>query len=42
MTITSSPAGEIPRDATVLCAHLGGQPTLNAHSGLFTRTQPLT
>jgi 1-aminocyclopropane-1-carboxylate deaminase len=31
--------GEIPRDATVLYAHLGGQPALNAYSGLFTHTQ---
>jgi 1-aminocyclopropane-1-carboxylate deaminase len=30
---------DIPRDATVLYAHLGGQPALNAYSGLFTRTQ---
>ncbi|SDU77894.1 1-aminocyclopropane-1-carboxylate deaminase [Jiangella alkaliphila] len=28
--------GEITRDATVLYAHLGGQPALNAYSGLFT------
>ncbi len=28
--------GEIARDATVLYAHLGGQPALNAYSGLFT------
>ncbi|WP_116952886.1 1-aminocyclopropane-1-carboxylate deaminase [Jiangella endophytica] len=28
--------GQIPRDATVLYAHLGGQPALNAYSGLFT------
>ncbi|MGW2229811.1 1-aminocyclopropane-1-carboxylate deaminase [Streptomyces formicae] len=27
--------GEIPRDATVLYAHLGGQPALNAYSTLF-------
>jgi 1-aminocyclopropane-1-carboxylate deaminase len=27
--------GEIPRDSTVLYAHLGGQPALNAYSGLF-------
>jgi 1-aminocyclopropane-1-carboxylate deaminase len=26
---------EIPRDATVLYAHLGGQPALNAYAGLF-------
>jgi 1-aminocyclopropane-1-carboxylate deaminase len=35
-------SGEIPRDATVLYAHLGGQPALNAYSGLFTHTQRLT
>jgi 1-aminocyclopropane-1-carboxylate deaminase len=29
-------SGEIPADATVLYAHLGGQPALNAYSGLFT------
>ena len=28
--------GEIPRDSTVLFAHLGGQPALNAYSALFT------
>ncbi|CCH78222.1 1-aminocyclopropane-1-carboxylate deaminase [Nostocoides japonicum T1-X7] len=28
-------SGEIPRDATVLFAHLGGQPALNAYSGVF-------
>ncbi|WP_328990843.1 1-aminocyclopropane-1-carboxylate deaminase [Kribbella sp. NBC_01245] len=33
--------GQIPKDATVLYAHLGGQPALNAYSGLFTHTQPL-
>lgn len=27
--------GESPRDATVLSAHLGGQPALNACSDLF-------
>jgi 1-aminocyclopropane-1-carboxylate deaminase len=27
--------GEIPHDATVLYAHLGGQPALNAYSALF-------
>lgn len=27
---------DIPADATVLYAHLGGQPALNAYSGLFT------
>ncbi|MGJ6960926.1 1-aminocyclopropane-1-carboxylate deaminase [Streptosporangium sp. G11] len=34
--------GEIPRDSTVLYAHLGGQPALNAYSGLFTHARPLT
>ena len=34
-------SGEIPPDATVLYAHLGGQPALNAYSGLFTQTRPL-
>lgn len=33
-------SGGIPRDATVLYAHLGGQPALNAYSGLFTHTVP--
>jgi 1-aminocyclopropane-1-carboxylate deaminase len=28
--------GEISRDSTVLYAHLGGQPALNAYSALFT------
>jgi 1-aminocyclopropane-1-carboxylate deaminase len=32
-------AGDIPRTSTVLYAHLGGQPALNAYSGLFTHTQ---
>jgi 1-aminocyclopropane-1-carboxylate deaminase len=27
--------GDIPADATVLYAHLGGQPALNAYSGIF-------
>ncbi len=27
---------EIPRDATVLYAHLGGQPALSAYGALFT------
>jgi 1-aminocyclopropane-1-carboxylate deaminase len=27
--------GEIPKDATVLYAHLGGQPAINAYSALF-------
>jgi 1-aminocyclopropane-1-carboxylate deaminase len=31
--------GDIPRDSHVLYAHLGGQPALNAYSGLFTRTE---
>ena len=29
-------AGEIDRDATVLYAHLGGQPALSAYAALFT------
>jgi 1-aminocyclopropane-1-carboxylate deaminase len=29
-------SGQIPRDSTVLYAHLGGQPALNAYSALFT------
>ena len=28
-------SGEIPKDSTVLYAHLGGQPALNAYSGIF-------
>ncbi|MET0838727.1 MAG: pyridoxal-phosphate dependent enzyme, partial [Marmoricola sp.] len=28
-------SGEIGRDSTVLYAHLGGQPALNAYSGIF-------
>jgi 1-aminocyclopropane-1-carboxylate deaminase len=28
-------SGEIDKDATVLFAHLGGQPALNAYSGVF-------
>ena len=28
-------SGEIPKDSTVLFAHLGGQPALNAYSGIF-------
>ena len=28
--------GDIPKDSTVLYAHLGGQPALNAYSALFT------
>lgn len=27
--------GEIPRSSNVLYAHLGGQPALNAYSGIF-------
>jgi 1-aminocyclopropane-1-carboxylate deaminase len=33
--------GDIPRDSTVLYAHLGGQPAINAYSGLFTHARPL-
>ena len=33
--------GEIGKDSTVLYAHLGGQPALNAYAGLFTQTQRL-
>jgi 1-aminocyclopropane-1-carboxylate deaminase len=33
-------SGEIGRDSTVLYAHLGGQPALNAYSALFTTSQP--
>ncbi len=33
-------SADIPHDSTVLYAHLGGQPALNAYSGLFTHTQP--
>jgi 1-aminocyclopropane-1-carboxylate deaminase len=29
-------SGDIPQESTVLYAHLGGQPALNAYSGLFT------
>jgi 1-aminocyclopropane-1-carboxylate deaminase len=35
-------SGEIPEHATVLYAHLGGQPALNAYSSLFTHTHPRT
>ncbi len=28
-------SGEIPSDSTALYAHLGGQPALNAYSGIF-------
>jgi 1-aminocyclopropane-1-carboxylate deaminase len=31
--------GDIARDSTVLYAHLGGQPALNAYAALFTRTE---
>ena len=34
-------SGDIPPDSTVLYAHLGGQPALNAYSSLFTHTDPL-
>ena len=27
--------GAVPRDSNVLYAHLGGQPALNAYSGVF-------
>jgi 1-aminocyclopropane-1-carboxylate deaminase len=33
--------GEIGPDSNVLYAHLGGQPALNAYSGLFTRSEPV-
>ncbi|TCC49907.1 1-aminocyclopropane-1-carboxylate deaminase [Kribbella capetownensis] len=33
--------GEISKGSNVLYAHLGGQPALNAYSGLFTHTQPM-
>jgi 1-aminocyclopropane-1-carboxylate deaminase len=33
-------SGEIGRDSTVLYAHLGGQPALNAYSALFPSTRP--
>ena len=33
--------GEIGPDSNVLYAHLGGQPALNAYSGLFTHTDPV-
>jgi len=32
---------EIPKEATVLYVHLGGQPALNAYSGLFTETRAI-
>ena len=28
-------SGDIPKDSNVLYAHLGGQPALNAYSGVF-------
>ena len=28
-------SGEIPKDSTILYAHLGGQPALNAYAGIF-------
>ena len=31
--------GDIAKDSTVLYAHLGGQPALNAYAALFTRTE---
>lgn len=34
-------SGRIETGSNVLYAHLGGQPALNAYSGLFTRTQPV-
>lgn len=34
-------SADIPASSNVLYAHLGGQPALNAYSGLFTHTQPL-
>ncbi len=33
---------EIPADSNVLYAHLGGQPAINAYSGLFTQTKRVT
>ena len=33
--------GRIGKDSTVLYAHLGGQPALNAYSALFTHTDPV-
>ncbi|HCB06128.1 MAG TPA: 1-aminocyclopropane-1-carboxylate deaminase [Nocardioides sp.] len=32
--------GDIPRDSTVLYAHLGGQPALNAYASLFADPEP--
>lgn len=34
-------SGRIEKGSNVLYAHLGGQPALNAYSGLFTHTQPV-
>lgn len=34
-------SGDIPATSNVLYAHLGGQPALNAYSGLFTQSRPL-
>lgn len=34
-------SGDIPATSNVLYAHLGGQPALNAYSGLFTQTRPV-
>ena len=34
-------SGDIPKESTVLYAHLGGQPALNAYSSLFTHTDPV-
>ncbi|MFD7023383.1 1-aminocyclopropane-1-carboxylate deaminase [Promicromonospora sukumoe] len=34
-------SGDIPAASNVLYAHLGGQPALNAYSGLFTQTRPM-
>ena len=31
--------GDIPKDSTVLYAHLGGQPALNAYARLFPTTE---
>ena len=33
-------SGEIGRDSTVLYAHLGGQPALNAYAGIFDQDRP--
>jgi 1-aminocyclopropane-1-carboxylate deaminase len=32
--------GDIPKDSTVLYAHLGGQPALNAYASLFADSEP--